>query len=54
MILLNESSIFKEKFPYEVLTYKNKNLETVYKTIVVVNKNPIFSKPNVILVSKVS
>lgn len=50
IILLNEGRIFKEGGPAEVLTYQN--IETVYKTIVVVNKNPISSKPYVILVSK--
>jgi len=49
IILLNEGRIFKEGNPYEVLTYQN--IETVYKTIVVVNKNPISLKPYVVLVS---
>lgn len=50
LILLNEGRIFKEGSPFDVLTYEN--LETVYKTIVVVDKNPISSKPYVVLVSK--
>jgi len=50
LILLNEGKIFKDDFPEEVLTYQN--IERVYKTIVVVNKNPISSKPNIILVSR--
>lgn len=50
IILLNEGQIFKSGSPDEVLTYQN--IEAVYKTIVVVNKNPISSKPYVILVSK--
>jgi iron complex transport system ATP-binding protein len=49
IILLNEGKIFKEGKPCEVLTYQN--IETVYKTVVVVNKNPISSKPYVVLVS---
>ena len=49
IILLNEGMIFKEGSPYEVLTYQN--IETVYKTVVVVIKNPISSKPYVVLVS---
>jgi len=49
IILLNEGKIFKEGAPEEVLTYQN--IENVYKTIVLVNKNPISSKPYVILVS---
>jgi len=50
LILLNEGKVFKEGAPSEVLTYQN--IETVYKTIVVVNKNPISSKPYVVLVPK--
>ena len=49
LILLNEGRIFKEGTPEEVLTYQN--IETIYKTTVVVNKNPISSKPYVTLVS---
>src|SRR3989338_2084770 len=49
IILLNEGKIFKEGEPQEVLTYQN--IETVYKTVVVVNKNPISFKPYVVLVS---
>ncbi len=50
LILLNEGRIFKDGTPQEVLTYQN--IEDVYKTVVVVNKNPITSKPHVVLVSK--
>ena len=50
LILLNEGKIFKDDFPEKVLTYQK--IEEVYKTIVVVNKNPISSKPNIMLVSK--
>lgn len=49
LILLNEGRIFKEGSPEEVLTYQN--IEAVYKTVVVVNKNPINFKPYVVLVS---
>jgi len=49
LILLNEGRIFKEGSSEEVLTYQN--IEAVYKTVVVVNKNPINFKPYVILVS---
>jgi iron complex transport system ATP-binding protein len=49
IILLNEGKIFKMGLPEEVLTYQN--IETVYKTVVVVNKNPISFKPYVVLVS---
>jgi iron complex transport system ATP-binding protein len=51
IVLFNEGGIFKEGSPEEVLTYQN--IEKVYKTIVVVNNNPINSKPFVILVSGV-
>lgn len=47
--LLNEGVIFKEGSPEEVLTYQN--IEAVYKTIVVVSKNPLNYKPYVVLVS---
>jgi len=50
VILFNEGRIFKEGTPHEVLTYQN--IEAVYKTVVVVNNNPINSKPYVILVPK--
>ena len=49
LILLNEGKIFKEGSPFEVLTYQN--IESVYNTFVIVNKNPISSKPYVTLVS---
>ena len=48
ILLLNEGKVFKEGSPEEVLTYAN--IEAVYKTVVVVNKNPISSKPCVLLV----
>lgn len=51
IILLNEGRIFKEGRPEEVLTYQN--IEAVYKTVVVVSKNPINKKPYVMLVSGV-
>lgn len=50
LVLLNEGSIFKDGSPREVLTYQN--IEAVYKTVVVVNNNPINSKPYVVLVSR--
>jgi iron complex transport system ATP-binding protein len=51
VVLLNEGKIFKAGTPFEVLTYQN--IEAVYKTVVVVNNNPINSKPYVVLVSGV-
>ncbi len=50
VVLLNDGCIFKEGSPREVLTYQN--IEAVYKTVVVVNDNPINKKPYVILVSQ--
>lgn len=50
IVLLNQGQVFKEGSPREVLTYQN--IEAVYKTVVVVNDNPISSKPYVVLVSK--
>jgi len=49
IVLVNEGRVFKEGAPQEVLTYQN--IEAVYKTVVVVNRNPITSKPYVVLVS---
>lgn len=49
LIMLNEGRIFRQGTPEEVLTYQN--IETVYKTVVVVKNNPISSKPYVMLVS---
>lgn len=49
IVLLNRGEIFKEGAPRDVLTYQN--IEAVYKTVVVVNDNPINAKPYVILVS---
>ncbi|MDD5018898.1 MAG: heme ABC transporter ATP-binding protein [Candidatus Omnitrophica bacterium] len=48
LILLHEGRIVQEGTPEEILTYQN--LETVYKTVVVVKKNPISQKPYIILI----
>lgn len=48
VILLDNGEIFERGTPEEVLTYQN--IESLYKTIVVVRDNPITSKPHVILV----
>jgi iron complex transport system ATP-binding protein len=48
IVLLDEGKIFKEGSPEEVLTYQN--IEAVYKTVVLVNENPVTRKPNVVLV----
>ncbi|MFH1697863.1 MAG: ABC transporter ATP-binding protein, partial [Candidatus Omnitrophota bacterium] len=49
LVLLDDGRVFKEGVTEQVLTYQN--IEKVYKTLVVVNKNPINSKPYVLLVS---
>ncbi len=50
IILLNKGSIFKEGDPFQVLTYEN--IEAVYKTVVLVNKNPLSSRPFITVVSR--
>lgn len=50
LVLVNEGRIYKTGTPEEVLNYKS--IEEVYKTIVVVEKNPISSKPYVLIVSE--
>lgn len=47
--LLEKGMIFKEGSPSQVLTYQN--IETVYKTVVIVKVNPISSRPYIILAS---
>ena len=49
LILLNNGIIHKTGRPEEVLTYQT--IEEVYKTLVVVEKNPVSSKPYIFLVS---
>jgi iron complex transport system ATP-binding protein len=50
ILLLNNGSVHKIGFPSEVLTYET--IEGVYKTLVIVNKNPISGNPHVLLVRK--
>jgi iron complex transport system ATP-binding protein len=50
LILINEGRIYKTGIPEDVLSYKI--IEEVYKTVVVVEKNPVSSKPYVVLVSQ--
>lgn len=50
LILLKEGNIFKEGSPQEVLTFKN--IEEVYKAVVVVEENPISCKPYIVLASE--
>ncbi|MFA6217099.1 MAG: ABC transporter ATP-binding protein [Candidatus Omnitrophota bacterium] len=49
LVLLDHGKIFTEGSPEKVLTYQT--IESVYKTVVVVDKNPINKKPYVLLVS---
>ncbi|MFC1478208.1 ABC transporter ATP-binding protein [Candidatus Margulisiibacteriota bacterium] len=48
MIMLNDGSLFQDGAPEGVLTYDN--IEEVYKTVVVINKNPVSGKPNMSLI----
>lgn len=50
LILMDEGKIYKAGSPAEVLTYQN--IEAVYKTVVVVNENPVTKKPHILLVPK--
>jgi len=50
LVLLNEGNIRKVGTPEEVLDYKI--IEEVFKTVVVVEKNPLSSKPFVMIVSE--
>jgi iron complex transport system ATP-binding protein len=49
LILLKEGRIFREGLPQDILTYQN--IEDVYKTLVVVEKSPVSSRPHIFLVS---
>jgi len=48
LVLINEGRIYKTGTPQEILDYKI--IEEVYKTVVVVKKNPISSRPYMMLV----
>lgn len=50
IILLNQGCIYNHGTPHDVLTYKA--IEDVYKTVVIVENNPISNKPYVFLVSE--
>jgi iron complex transport system ATP-binding protein len=50
ILLMNNGLIYKFGTPNEVLTYKA--IEDVYKTVVIVENNPISNKPYVFLVSE--
>jgi iron complex transport system ATP-binding protein len=46
--LISSGSLYRYGKPDDVLTYQN--IEAVYKTVVLVNENPVTKKPNIILV----
>ena len=48
LLLLDNGRIYKTGFPEDVLTYQI--IEEVYKTVVVIQNNPISLKPYVLLV----
>ncbi|MFH0826316.1 MAG: ABC transporter ATP-binding protein [Candidatus Omnitrophota bacterium] len=50
LLLLNEGRAYKLGEPEEILTFQN--IEEVYKTLVIVNRNPITKNPHILLVSK--
>jgi iron complex transport system ATP-binding protein len=50
LVLINEGRIHKIGSPDEVLNYQI--IEEVYKTVVVVEKNPVSSKPYILIVSE--
>lgn len=52
LALMRGGSVFKEGDPDQVLTYQN--IESVYDTVVVVNRNPVTKKPYVITVPEES
>ncbi len=47
LLLLNNGSIYRLGTPEEVLTYRT--IEEVYRTVVIVEKNPLSGKPHVFL-----
>lgn len=50
LLLLNKGEVYKLGTPAEVLNFTN--IEEVYQTLVLVNKNPISGNPHVLLVRK--
>jgi len=48
--LLSDGAVYKEGSPEDVLDYRT--IEKVYKTVVVVEKNPISLKPYILLISE--
>jgi iron complex transport system ATP-binding protein len=50
LVLLSEGKVYRQGIPEEVLNYES--IEEVYKTVVVVEKNPVSKKPYILLVSE--
>lgn len=50
IVLINDGRVYKIGKPEEVLTYQT--IEEVYNTVVVVERNPVSSKPYVLVVSE--
>lgn len=50
LLLMNDGRVHKIGYPEEVMNYKI--IEEVYKTVVVIDKNPISSKPHIFIVSE--
>lgn len=48
--LLSDGAVYKEGLPEDVLDYKT--IEDVYKTVVVVERNPVSLKPYILLISE--
>lgn len=50
LIMLRDGNIFQTGMPNDVLTYRN--IENVYETVVIVQKNPLSGKPFIIPVTE--
>ncbi|MCD5397426.1 ABC transporter ATP-binding protein [candidate division NPL-UPA2 bacterium] len=50
LVLINQGRIYKTGWPQEVLTYQI--IEEVYKTVIVVERNSLSSKPYILMVSE--
>jgi iron complex transport system ATP-binding protein len=48
--LLSDGAVYKEGLPQDVLDYRT--IEDVYKTVVIVEKNPVSLKPYILLISE--
>ena len=50
LALLSGGAVYKEGLPQDVLDYKT--IENVYRTVVIVEKNPVSLKPYILLISE--